>query len=158
MILPVEIPGFVILGAVRSKKTSQEIITIPHKGSHKCRCCGNMPGFKKIIPSKAHGIWHKWAGEQCLGIKAVLRARGVVLPIVSLVSIEAHFFQDANRSDATGLYESLADLLQDVGIIQNDKLIEDWDGSRRLVDKARPRVEVYISVVAERAVQTELAL
>lgn len=153
-----EIPGFVFIGAIRSKKTSQQIITIPFKGSQRCRCCGKINGFPKIIPSDAHDVWHKYAMQQSLEIKAKLAARGVLLPIVSGVSVEAHFYQDANRADATGLYESLADLLEDCGILENDKLIADWDGSRRHVDKARPRVECWLTVVEERAVQTDLGL
>jgi hypothetical protein len=153
-----EIPGFVLLGAIRSKKTSQQIVTIPSRGAHKCRVCGKMPGFPKIIPSEAHKLWHSYAMEQCIVVKAKLRQRGIILPIVSSLSVEAIFYQDANRADATGLYESLADLLQDAGIIQNDKLIEDWDGSRRKVDKGNPRVEVYLTVVEERLVQQDLNL
>lgn len=96
--------------------------------------------------------------QQALRIKAELRARGVVLPIASPMSVEAHFYQYVNRADATGLYESIADLLQDAEIIANDRLIEDWDGSRRLVDKLRPRVEIFISVLEEKAVQEDLPL
>ena len=95
--------------------------------------------------------------QQCVGIKAQLAIAGVSLPLAGLVSLEAHFYQDANRADATGLYESLADLLQDAGILENDRQIADWDGSRRLVDKLRPRVEVFLSVLEERAVQLALA-
>lgn len=33
----------------------------------------------------------------------------------------------------------------------DDRQIEDWDGSRRLVDAADPRVEIYISIVGPAA-------
>lgn len=147
-----DIPGFVIRGAVRSKKTSQKIITIPKKGAHRCHC-GHLPGFPKIIPSDAHAAWHASAITQCYEVKRLL---GVRLPIEGPVSIEAIFYQDSHRSDCTGLYESLADLLQDAQIISNDKIIEDWDGSRRLKDAANPRVEIFISVLAEKPVQEVL--
>lgn len=147
-----------MLGAIRSKKTSQQIVTIPFKGSKRCRCCGKINGFPKIIPSDAHDVWHKYAMQQSLQIKSLLVSRGVVLPIVSGVSIEAHFYQDANRADAVAMYESLADWLEDAGILKNDKQILDWDGSRPFVDKARPRCEVWITVVEERAVQEPLPL
>jgi hypothetical protein len=153
-----EIPGFTLLGAIRSKKTSQQIITIPFKGSQRCRCCGKVNGFPKLIPSDAHKTWHDYAMQQSLQIKAKLVSRGVALPIVSGVSVEAHFYQDMDRADAVGLYESLGDFLQDAGILANDKLIEDWDGSRRFADKMRPRVEVWLTVVHERAVQEALPL
>lgn len=153
---PREIPGFVLTGSVRSKKTSQKIILIPSKGAKRCRACGHMPGFPKIIPSDAHATWHASAMQQCLTIKATLRTRGVALPIAGLVSIRALFYRDANRGDATGLYESLADLLQDAQILANDSQIEDWDGSRRLIDRLNPRVEVYITIVRSTAMQMPL--
>jgi Holliday junction resolvase RusA-like endonuclease len=49
-------------------------------------------------------------------------------------------------------------MLQSAGILSNDNQIEDWDGSRRLKDAGRPRVEIYITVVQERAVQEDLPL
>ncbi len=153
-----EIPGFMLTGAIRSKKTSQQFVAIPKKGTHRCRACGHMPGFPKIIPSVAHKEWHTDAMQQCLKIRVGLRTEGVDLPIAGSVSIRALFYRDANRGDATGLYESLADLLQDAQILGNDSQIEHWDGSRRLVDKQRPRIEVHISVIEERAVQEELLL
>lgn len=153
-----DVPGFVLRGAVRSKKTSQRIVTIPTKGSRKCHACGGLRGFHKILPSEAHERWHKAAMAECWQIKAILAQRGVVLPIAGPVNVEAIFYQDANRSDATGLYESLADLLQDALIIVNDKQIESWDGSRRRVDKANPRVEVFIEILGDVAVQESLGI
>jgi len=150
-----EVPGFVIRGAVRSKKTSQRIITIPKKGAHRCHC-GHLPGFPKILPSEAHEAWHAAAMSQCYEVKRLLQSAGVVLPISSPISVEALFYQDANRSDCTGLYESLADLLQDAMIITNDKIIEDWDGTRRLLDKASPRVEVFLTILESVPVQESL--
>ncbi len=152
-----DVPGFVIHGAVRSKKTSQRIINIPKKGAHRCHC-GHMPGFPKILPSEAHEAWHTAAMSQCYEVRRLLQSAGTVLPISSPISVEALFYQDANRSDCTGLYESLADLLQDSGIISNDKIIEDWDGSRRLKDAASPRCEIFIRVLDDGPRQEELCL
>lgn len=154
----VELPGIVIAGAIRSKKTSCQIITIPTKGARRCRVCGKMPGFPKIIPSDAHKAWHGFAMDQCSLIKAHLGNRGILLPIEEEVNVEALFYQDVDRADATGLYESLGDLLQDAQILLNDRLISSWDGSRRLKDAMRPRVEVYITVLQEKPVQNSLLL
>ncbi len=151
----VDIPGFVVRGAIRSKKTSQRIITIPKKGAHRCHC-GHLPGFPKIIPSEAHEEWHGCALRQCFAVKRLLSVAGVELPITDKINMEALFFQDVNRSDCTGLYESIADLLQDAQIISNDKIIESWDGSRRLKDAVNPRVEIYISILEEIPVQESL--
>lgn len=154
----VELPGIVIDGAIRSKKTSCQIITIPTKGARRCRVCGKMPGFPKIIPSDAHKAWHGYAMAQCEQIRARFGDRGIVLPIQEEVNVEALFYQDVDRADATGLYESLGDLLQDSQILLNDRLISSWDGSRRLKDAQRPRVEVFITVLEEKARQQELLL
>ena len=69
-----------------------------------------------------------------------------------------HLTAISSRADAVGLYESLGDLLQDGGILANDKLIEDWDGSRRLKDARNPRVEIFLTIVENRAVQEDLPL
>lgn len=164
-----EIPGFVLVGAVRTKKTGQQIITIPAKGSTRCRTCNkahgpeycqecgqSASGFPKIIPSKAHGEWHAEAMRQCENIKPQLVREGVELPITALVNVKALFYQDADRADAVGLYESLADLLQDAGIIKNDKQIVSWEGSLPLVDRGGPRVEVYMTVLRAMPVTREL--
>jgi hypothetical protein len=43
-------------------------------------------------------------------------------------------------------------------VLVNDAQIEDWDGTRRLKDRERPRVEIYITVIEPRAVQEGLSL
>lgn len=153
-----EIPGFVIVGPPRTKKTHSRIVTIPTKGSHRCRLCGKMPGFPKLLPSEAYEEWEKAALSQCYGIKAELVRRGVVLPLVASVSIEALIYRRQASGDAAGFYQAIGDMLQAAGIIKDDKQIEDWDGSRRLKDAARPRVEIYISVIEDIPVQEELPL
>jgi hypothetical protein len=152
------IPGFVITSAPRTKKNSGRIINIPKKGSARCRVCGHMPGFPKILPSEAYEEWEAAALQQCFVIKRQLADRGVFLPLAGLVSIEALIYREVNVGDACGFYQAIGDILQKTGILADDKQIEDWDGSRRLKDAANPRVEIYITIVEERAVQVELAL
>ncbi len=43
--------------------------------------------------------------------------------------------------------EGLADILEAAGIVEDDKWIVSWDGSRLEVDHKRPRVEVELSTV-----------
>lgn len=152
-----EIPGFVIYSPPRTKKTHSRIVTIAKKGSSRCRACGHMPGFPKLLPSEAYLEWEESALQQCVGIKLQLARAGVSLPVAGLVSIEAHIYRQTNVGDAVGFYQAIGDMLQAAGILANDRQIEDWDGSRRLVDKHRPRVEVFLSVLEERAVQLALA-
>ncbi len=56
----------------------------------------------------------------------------------------ALFYREALTGDAVGYYQALADALQEARIVENDKLIVSWDGSRLLKDAATPRVEVAL--------------
>jgi Holliday junction resolvase RusA-like endonuclease len=153
-----EIPGFVILGPPRTKKNHGKIISIPKKGSRRCLACGHQPGFPKIMPSDAYQEWEASALNQAIGIKLKLARRGVQLPIAGLVSIEALIYRHADVGDVAGYHQAIGDMLQAAGFLANDAQIEDWDGTRRLKDAARPRVEIYIMVIEPRAVQEPLAL
>ena len=83
---------------------------------------------------------------QCAVITSRLKQGGVDLPLREPVNVRALFYQDVDRADAVGLYESLADLLQDAGVLVNDKQIRSWDGSRIAKDALNPRIEVYLTI------------
>ncbi len=59
----------------------------------------------------------------------------------------AIFYRDANRGDAVGYYQALADALEAAGIVSNDKWITQWDGSRLAKDADRPRIEVTLTAL-----------
>lgn len=153
-----DVPGFVVRGAPRSKKTSNRVVNI----GPMCRHCGKRGGFPKVLPSLAYEEWEADAIRQCMVIKPKLRAAGVELPIVHPIGIEALFYLAPTKAgsmrldcpDLSNLLEALADMLQEAGVIQDDRLIEDWDGSRRLLGD--PRVEVFITVLSESPVQEKL--
>ncbi len=157
-------PGFAIHGAPRTKKTSQQIIQIPKAASRACYSCGHRPSFPKIMPSEQYREWEAAAIRECMTIKPKLRAAGVDLPIAHPIGIEALFYLAPTKAgsmrldcpDLSNLLEALADMLQEAGIIQDDRLIEDWDGSRRVLGE--PRVEVFITILKEIPVQEVLSL
>lgn len=60
----------------------------------------------------------------------------------------ALIYRHANVGDATGYYQAIADCLEKLGIVKNDRLIVSWDGSRLLKDAENPRVEVTLSAIA----------
>ena len=93
---------------------------------------------------------------ECLYVKAELRAAGVTLPIAAAVNVRAFFYRQALVGDACGFYQALGDILQDAGIIVNDKQIASWDGTRLRKDAGRPRIEVWLEAVQEAAVQEDL--
>lgn len=153
-----EIPGFVIYGPPRTKKNHSRIVSIPKKGAVRCFSCGHLPGFPKVMPSDAFIAWQNEALTQSLMIKQRLRQRGVNLPIAGLLSIEARIYRETAVGDVNGYQQAVGDMLQEAGFIIDDAQIEDWDGTRRLKDADRPRVEIYITVIKERAVQRDLGL
>lgn len=126
----------------RTKKTSNRIVSF----GKPCWTCKRKP-HQKVLPSEAFEQFERDCSLVWPEIRQVLEARGVGLPITSRVSVRALFYRDADRGDSHGYYQALADVLQGLGVIADDRLIEDWDGSRRLKDAARPRVEVTITVL-----------
>jgi hypothetical protein len=94
-----------------------------------------------VLPSAA---WRRWAREAPLTWQQAFYAP----PIRDAVNCRALFYRDANRGDAVGFYQGLADLLEQRAVIANDRLIVSWDGSRLLKDAAEPRVEVVLEAVS----------
>lgn len=97
-------------------------------------------GKPHVFPSK---YWTRW-------VKTVQANHGkksaVTLPDVPY-NCAAVFYRDANRGDANGYYQGLADLLETWGLLSDDKYIVSWDGSRLAVDRDRPRVEFTLTPV-----------
>jgi hypothetical protein len=127
--------NFSVLGAPRTKKNSSRVV--------------RAGGFTKVLPSKAFTLWHKEASSYALLIKTLLREQGADLPITERVNVAAVFFCDryGKAADAVGLYQAIADWMEDVGILENDRQIITWNGSRVDSDKVNPRTEVSIEVI-----------
>lgn len=138
---------FTISGPPRTKKTSQNIVTI------KLKTGGT---FHKIMPSDAYKAWFKEAMSQLPLILQHIRKQGAALPIVGPVRVRAIFYRAQLSGDLLGFEQALADWLQvplvkngkttrqGAGIILDDAHIESWDGSRKAKDASRPRIEVEI--------------
>ena len=124
-------------GAPRTKKTSNRLV--------------RAGGRHRVLPSKAWESWVKSARIQRVDAP-LTRYRG---PFVTHwifgtlpdrpYNCAALFYRDADRGDAVGYYQGLADLLERVGVLSNDKFITSWDGSRLLVDRENPRVEITLT-------------
>lgn len=89
-----------------------------------------------VLPAKE---WRWWVqNAPILGCFSVIR---------EAVNCRALFYlTPRQRGDAVGYYQGLADLLEKRRVVENDRLIVSWDGSRLLVDAAKPRVEVVLEV------------
>lgn len=139
-----------IHGIPRTKKTKNEIHLTVHKTRLRAwvRDLQTTPdsvlmrsilGRVKVQPGKLYRQWARLAVVQWEG--------GDVpeLPIDVPVGICALIYRDRATGDAQGFYQAIGDYLEDQGILKNDRLIEHWDGSRRLKDKDHPRIELTIS-------------
>lgn len=140
----------VIPGAPRTKKTSNRIVRIG-RGEN---------AFNKILPSEAYENWFKQSmGLIVPPLRVWARQNNFDLPIRGQVWVKAIFYaENANVGDLTGYEQGLADFLQSprmskktgkltrdgAGVIDDDKQIASWDGSRVRIDRADPRIELEI--------------
>jgi Holliday junction resolvase RusA-like endonuclease len=162
----IEIPGFAVHGAPRTKKTHNRVVQIPNKGARRCYACGHMPSFPRVLPSEAYEAWEAAALREMLLVKGLLRQHGVELPILGAVSVEAHIYLEPaadgklrrDCGDLCGFLQAVGDMLEKAEVIRNDRQIEDWDGSRRHPDAVNPRVAIFISTLEEIPRQEKLCL
>jgi Holliday junction resolvase RusA-like endonuclease len=129
--------SFTITGAPRTKKNSGQMVP--------ARASDGRP-FVRVVPSEAYRAWNKAAQPQLLLAKKKLNGH---VPINVSVNVAAAFYREAKAGDAVGYYQALADALEEAGIVVNDRLVEQWDGSRLLKDAVNPRIEVTITTLAE---------
>lgn len=122
---------FIVTGAPRTKKTSNQLVRTKGKGR------------AVVLPSKA---WRAWV-KDALILPSDNEAGKADLPIEEMCNCKAVFYRDARRGDAVGYYQGLADLLEKRGVLANDKQILSWDGSRMLIDRENPRTEVELEVI-----------
>ena len=106
-----------------------------------------MVGTKKVLrPSPYWMAWRDGVKKWWLELPAVARRQRITDTTLT-INCTAFFYRDARRGDAVGYYQGLADVLQELEIIPDDKQIVSWDGSRLFVDSARPRVELWLTPV-----------
>jgi Holliday junction resolvase RusA-like endonuclease len=123
-------------GAPRTKKTHNRIVVVKSKGRATRRI---------VLPSEA---WESWAEHSNLLIAQQIRRAPITCPLPDRpYNCAAIFYRDAARGDAVGYYQGLADLLEKAKVVTNDKHIVQWDGSRLLIDRDNPRVELTLTEV-----------
>jgi hypothetical protein len=110
--------AFIVTGPPRTKKNSRDVGIKKLKDGRKI----SIP-----LPSRA---WRNW------NAKAILipptKPQPPMFGINREVNCRALFFCDRRgiKGDACGYYQGLADLLEKHGVVVNDRLITQWDGSR----------------------------
>jgi len=98
----------------------------------------------RVLPSKPYTIWFRAARLQ-INLQRV--AQGLRAPLERPVHVRAQFYRARAVGDIDNYAKALGDCLQRSGVLANDKLIASWDGTRLLVDHARPRVELAITEI-----------
>lgn len=155
----------VLPGPPRTKKTSNRIVGI----GRPCRMCGKKE-HQKVMPSDAHEEWFATMMTYAPAVRSQIVAQGLDIPIEYPVAVRALVYRDANQGDFTGYANAIGDLLQaprfkdgkttreGLGIIDDDRQIQHWDGTRLLKDASNPRIEIELTILEEWATQQELAL
>lgn len=121
----------VIYGQPRTKKNSSQIA---------------FKGNKRVLlPSKAFKEYEKVALMQLARVQSV---RGPVSVLCR------YYLQNrAHWPDLVGLLQATSDILQAAKVIDNDKYIVNYDGSKIAgIDKDRPRAEITIQPINENTV------
>lgn len=117
----------ILWGRPMTKKTHQNIVTNKTTGKH------------MLIPSAAN----KQYENDCLRqITGAYRKN-----IQHNVTVHAHYWMKdrVGWPDLTGLMQATGDILQNAGVIANDRLITSWGNTRIVgIDKDNPRVEIFI--------------
>jgi len=103
------------------------------------------------VQSEAH---EAWAGPAVLQLRfQAARARAMerlmdtlkaVLPDEP-VNMRAIVYRDRRVGDLLNYLAAVSDVLEQAGVVDNDRLIVTVDGSRLRVDKRRPRVEIELT-------------
>lgn len=127
--MPLAVCSFTIRGAPRTKKNHGRVIQRGRRKFH--------------VQSEAHHNWHEAAMWQCADVRGGWEGFPLMFPL----RVTALFYRDRDVGDLVGYQQALADLLEDGGIIQNDRLIRSWDGTRLLKDAANPRIEISIEAL-----------
>lgn len=119
----------VILGAPRTKKNSPRIVPVGK-------------GYR-LLPSKAYEQYETAALWQ------IRRPRESISSAVNVKCV--YYMPTRGRVDLCNLLEATCDILVKAGVLADDNssIVAGHDGSRVVVDKARPRVEIEIGEVEQ---------
>lgn len=123
---------FVILGRPVTKKNS-------------VRIARTKAGQPFVMPSKQASRWQRDAAIELLRqYRNGYKCQAGVAAFTQPVNLCALVYRDRNVGDLDNYIAAICDALEKAGIVANDKLIQGHDGSRLLIDRVRPRVEITL--------------
>lgn len=138
-----------------TKKTSNRIVTFKRTVFDKKLRRPVAKMMHAVLPSEDYVEFERICVSHAATICGQLRRQGIQLPITSPISIRALIYREKRVGDHTGFTQAIGDVLKSMDIILDDRIISSWDGTRRLHDKARPRVELLIEPFNEEATGQE---
>ena len=122
---------------------------VTKKNSQRMVVAGN--GRRFLIQSKQYLQYEKdclWQIKGQLTALSLQRRlpKPVLFPIIGEISLQIlYYMPDKRRPDLLNLEQATADILEKARVIENDKNIVSFDGSRIVgIDKANPRTEIVI--------------
>lgn len=143
----VELPySFVIAGCPRVKKNGQKVVGRGKKS--------------RKINTPQYELWHNAALEQFnkLGFDIFFAKKNKERKDFGVTMLEAELNEPMNmqckfymntrvRVDLSALYEGIQDVMQEIGLIEDDRstIICSHDGSGVFVDKENPRMEIILT-------------
>lgn len=132
----------VILGAPRTKKNHTRRIKRGHRVFQ--------------VQSVAHEAWVESARLQlAVAHRRAIAAREFHGTFTVPVNLRALIYREKRTGDLGNYLAAVCDVLQAAGVVANDKLIEGFDGSRLLVDRHIPRVEIELEPIDAYALRVQ---
>ena len=124
---------FVVTGAPRTKKNHQRIIRVK--------------GVPRIAQARTAVGWEELAIVQLK--QQMRRDRGKTFSDFPPFNLRALVYREKNTGDIGNYLAAVCDALERAGVVENDRLIGGFDGSRLLVDRKAPRVEIELTSLVE---------
>jgi Holliday junction resolvase RusA-like endonuclease len=95
-----------------------------------------------VLPSAASCDWTELAVMQ-------LRQQWQWAALERPVSLNAQIFRERRFGDLGNYLNAICDALETAGVVENDKWILSFDGSRLRHDRENPRVEIELSELTD---------
>lgn len=93
-----------------------------------------------------------WQDEAVRQLQQQFRApvtRRLNPPETGRMNLRALIYRDRRTGDTVNYLQAICDALQAAGVVADDKQIETFDGSRPLVDRRCPRVEIELTTLGD---------
>lgn len=97
------------------------------------------------VPSAAHEAWEMLAIHQLARQVRIARELGGDIRHYWPLNMRALVYRERNVGDLLNYLAAVSDALERAAVVSDDKLIVSVDGSRLLLDRARPRVEIELT-------------